>query len=776
MATPVPAVESPRAVANKSSKRSLLKAIRMALQIESPAVRHNTQTFNRNRYVATGALPDYNQLKDRARAIKEQSIANLPQLIATLEASVRRNGGQFYLARDADDATRYIADVCGRAGVRLVVKGKSMTSEEVGLNRVLQARGIEVAETDLAEFILQVADEQPSHIIAPAIHYSRERITALFKSHFKTYLLLDTGEELTRFAREHLRQKFLAADAGISGANLIAADSGSIVLVESEGNIRLTTLLPPLHISIAGVEKVIPSRADLGPFLELLAASGTGQKLSSYTSIITPPLNAASVLPRDGEPVPQREFHLVLVDNGRMKMRQDPVLQEALYCIRCSACMNCCANFQTVGGHAFGGETYSGGIGGSWEAGTRVLEAARFSELCTGCSRCVSQCPVRIDIPFLNSTLRHRLNQRDAGKISQLFSTALAEDAGEVAPLQKLFFGRYDAFGKIGALLAPLSNWMSAIPLARAVMEKIVGLDRRRQLPPFAKPTLVEAAKTLSGPPLSRPGLARQGGDSHQPPLAAWEPTARAVLFSDIFTNYGSPARGLATLKVLHSLDIDVVVSETSADGRAALSQGLMATAAAQARRTAELLRPHIEEGRDVVVIEPSVLAMFRLDYRRLLTNGDSRLLFELLRDHSFDAVEYLWMFMQGTGLDAAQVFPASRHPLGTRLFYHSHCQQKTVGSAPATEALLRAAGFDVATSTVECCGMAGSFGYKKEYYDLSMAVGQDLFQQVAEAERDGPRVLVATGTSCHEQLQAGLKRRVLYPTELLADLLTPES
>jgi iron-sulfur cluster protein len=750
MATPAPASESPRAVANKSSKRTLLAAIRMALRIESSAVRRNTQTFNRNRYAATSALPDYDQLKDRTRAIKERAIAGLPELLATLEASVKRNGGHFHLARDAHDATHYIAGVCTRAGARLVVKGKSMTSEEVGLNHVLQAQGIEVAETDLAEFILQVADEQPSHIIAPAIHYSRERITALFKSRFKTDLPLDTGEELTRFAREHLRQKFLAADAGITGANLIAADSGSIALVESEGNIRMTTLLPPLHIAIAGVEKVLPSRADFAPFLELLAASATGQTLSSYTSIITPPLHAAPVL-TNSDTAPSREFHLVLVDNGRMRMRQDPVLHEALYCIRCSACLNSCANFQTVGGHAFGGETYSGGIGGSWEAGTRTLEAARFSELCTGCSRCVSQCPIRIDIPFLNSTLRQRLNQRDAGKVSQLFSTALAHD-GEVAPLQKLFFGRYDILGRWGSLLAPLSNWMNAIPGARAVMEKLVGLDRRRELPPFASPTLVEAAKNR---------VARVS-----------DPQAKAVLFADIFTNYGSPSRGLATLRVFQSLGIDVVVSDTCADGRSAISQGLISTAAGQARHTAELLRKHIEDGRDVVLIEPSVLAMFRLDYRRLLTDAEGQLLFERLRDHSFDAVEYLWAFLQGTGLDAAKLFPAARHPLGKRLFYHSHCQQKTVGSALATEALLRATGFDVATSNVECCGMAGSFGYKKEYYDLSMAVGQDLFQQVAEAESDGPRVLVATGTSCHEQLASGLKRQVFYPTELLAALL----
>ncbi len=763
MATPVSSPESPRAVADKREKRTLLKAIRMALRTESSAVRHNTQTFNRSRYAATSALPDYDQLKDRTRAIKERAIASLPELLATLEASVKRNGGHFYLADTAEDATRYIAGVCARAGVRLVVKGKSMTSEEVGLNHVLQAQGIEVAETDLAEFILQVADEQPSHIIAPAIHYSRERITALFKRRFQTDLPLDTGEELTRFAREHLRQKFLAADCGISGANLIAADTGSLVLVESEGNIRMTSLLPPLHIAIAGVEKVLPSRADFAPFIELLAASATGQRLSSYTSVITPPLHAAPVI-TDGNVAPRREFHLVLVDNGRRQMREDPVLREALYCIRCSACLNSCANFQTVGGHAFGGETYSGGIGGSWEAGIRSLEAARFSELCTGCSRCVPQCPVRIDIPFLNSTLRQRLNERDAGKVSQLLSTALGEDR-DIAPLQKLFFGRYDLLGRWGSLLSPLSNWINAIPLSRAVMEKIVGLDRRRELPPFARPTLVESAKTAVAPPLSRPGLARQGGDVPQ--------LARAVLFADIFTNYGSPARGLATLKVMQSLGMDVIVSAPSPDGRAALSQGLISTAAEQARCTAELLRKYVDDGRDIVVIEPSVLAMFRLDYRRLLSGDAGQSLYTLLRDRSYDAVEYLWNFFQRNQLDAAKLFPASRHPLGTRVFYHSHCQQKTVGAAPTTEALLRAAGFDVATSSVECCGMAGSFGYKKEYYDLSMAVGGDLFQQVAAAEVAGPRILTASGTSCHEQLSAGLKRPVFYPTELLAELLS---
>ena len=206
-------------------------------------------------------------------------------MLQQLEASVRANGGHFFLAKTAADANNYIRDVLVQHEVKLVVKGKSITSEETRLNHSLEAVGITVAESDLAEFILQVADEQPSHIIAPALHYSRERITALFKRKFKTDLPLDTGEELTRFAREILRQQFIAADAGISGANLIAADSGSLMLVESEGNIRMTTTLPPVHIAIAGIEKVVPSRTDFQPFIELLPASATGQPLTSYVSI-----------------------------------------------------------------------------------------------------------------------------------------------------------------------------------------------------------------------------------------------------------------------------------------------------------------------------------------------------------------------------------------------------------------------------------------------------------------------------------------------------------
>lgn len=753
MATLVnPADITPRQVANKSDKKHLLDAIRMTLGVQSAAIRLNTQTFNRNRYAAIGRLPDYDQLKDRARQIKEQAIANLPALLTQLEASVRANGGHFYLAKTAADANQYIRDVLVRHEVKLVVKGKSITSEEIKLNHALEAVGIKVAESDLAEFILQVADEQPSHIVAPALHYSRERITALFKRKFNTDLPLDTGEELTKFAREIMRQQFIAADAGISGANLIAADSGSLMLVESEGNIRMTTTLPPVHIAIAGIEKVVPSRTDFGTFIELLPRSGTGQPLTSYVSILHPPLKALPFV-APGKTAKPREFHMVLIDNGRSRMREDPVLHEALYCIRCSACLNSCANFETVGGHAFGGETYSGGIGGSWEAGTGTLMNARFSELCTACSRCVPNCPVRIDIPWLNENLRQRMNLAQGSSGTKDTFGALTGSAAEdrTAPLQKQFFGSYAAFGKWGTQFAGLANASMSLPGARRFMESVFGVDHRRKLPSFPKKTWEQIYREERE---VKPGALQPG----------------VVMLADVFTNYGAPERGMAAIRVLRAIGLDVVLSPSMPDGRAAMSQGMMATATQQARAIAPMLGRYLDEGRKILVLEPSVLAMLRFDFKHLLDGDDPQ---ALLASNSFDPLEYLWKVAQEQRLDLAQIFPAAKCPHGARLFYHSHCQQRTCNSATQTIDVLRAAGFDVVTSSVECCGMAGSFGYKREYYEMSMAVGEDLFAQVRQADNEGgPRTLVASGISCHEQLFAGLGREVVHPAELLASTL----
>ena len=754
MVTPANPIDiQPRQVANKSDKKALLEAIRMTLGVQSAAIRNNTQTFNRNRYNAIARIADYDAMKDRARKTKENAIANLPELLRQLEASVHANGGHFFLARTGADANRYIRDVLVKHEVKLVVKGKSITSEETRLNHSLEEVRIKVAESDLAEFILQLADEQPSHIIAPALHYSRERITALFKRKFQTDRPLDTGEELTRFAREILRRQFIDADAGISGANLIAADSGTLMLVESEGNIRMTTLLPPVHIAIAGIEKIVPSRADFQPFIELLPASATGQPLTSYVSILRPPVPAPPFA-APGKSTKPREFHLVLIDNGRSAMREDSVLYEALYCIRCGACLNVCANFETVGGHAFGGETYSGGIGGSWEAGTGKLMNARFSELCTGCQRCVPQCPVRIDIPWLNQNLRHRMNQADGASFAKSLFGSLTGSAPDdrTAPLPKQFFANYHTFGKWGTRCASLANGSHNTPIARKFMAEVLGIDPRRDLPPFP-------AKTWEQLFREEPPGAKVAGSG-----------VRVAMLADTFTNYGSPGRGMAAVRALRAIGIDVVLTPSIPDGRSAMSQGMIDTARQQARALAKMLEPYLDSGRKIAVVEPSVLAMLRLDCKHLL---DEQATIAALAANSFEPLQLVWDVAQEKGLDLAKIFPAGKSKFGTRLFYHSHCQQRTCNAASQTVDLLRAAGFDVVTSSVECCGMAGSFGYKRDFYDLSMAVGEDLFAQVRQAEQDGgERVLVVSGTSCHEQLLAGMRRVAFHPTEVLSSTL----
>lgn len=728
----------PRQVADKSSKEALKKAIKLALDVESDAVRLNTQTFNTNRYKAVKKLDDYEVLKDRARQIKENSIQHLPELIDQITNSIKARGGKVFFAKSKKEATEYIKNVCLSHNAKLIVKSKSITSEEIELDPVLENAGIEVAETDLAEFILQVSKEQPSHIVAPAIHRSRESISELFKRHFNTDKPLETGEELTEFARDILRQKFLSADIGISGANLIAAEEGSILLVESEGNIRLTTQLPSIHIAIAGIEKIILSKKDFGIFIELLAASATGQALTSYTNILEPPIDLP-VLNLNGRTDKQREFHLVLLDNGRMKMREDDELKEALYCIRCSACMNSCANFQAVGGHAFGGECYTGGIGGAWTIGTSEnLEKGRFAELCTGCSRCVPNCPVRIDIPRLNTTIKNRLIKAAGGP-----------------SLQKTFFGNFSILGKFASITPGWSNWVSNLSISRTIMEKIIGLEKRRQIPRFAYKTLVKQYKEYR-----KVNSLKSKTNELIPEL---------VLFADVYTNYNNPHIGMATIKVFDKLGMSITLSKLLDEGRAAQSQGLVELATDRALKLAAYLEELIDDGKEIIVTEPSVLALFRYDYKKLLSNDKQ---FDKLAKHTYDPIEYLNMLVVSYKLDLAN-YIANSDSSKPKIFYHGHCQMKTIGAGYVASEFFQRLNYTVDVSNVECCGMAGSFGYKKEYYSISKNIGDDLIHQIIRSDSfDSKTIILASGTSCREQIGDELSNPIYHPIEFLQKIL----
>ncbi len=290
-------------------------------------------------------FPGYDGERDVARSIKEDAIGRLDELLIELKKKLEANGCSVFVAADAAEARDYILEVAQKAGARRVVKGKSMTTEEIDLNPALEQAGMKVVETDLGEYIVQLRRERPSHIITPAIHLSKEDIGQLFADQLDIPYSAEP-EVLTAAARERLRSIFLDADLGITGVNFAIAETGTLVLIENEGNGRLTSTLPETFIAVMGIEKVIPKLADLSHFLEILARTGTGQKLTTYTNFISGPR-------RGGEIDGPRAMHVVIMDNGRSAMLADPVLREALYCLRCGACLNVCPVYRRIGGHAY---------------------------------------------------------------------------------------------------------------------------------------------------------------------------------------------------------------------------------------------------------------------------------------------------------------------------------------------------------------------------------------------------------------------------------------
>ena len=339
--------------------------------------------------------------RDQAQRIKAHTLDHLDYYLEMLHDNVTKSGGQVHYATDAAQANDIVANLARSRQVQVVIKSKSMVSEELELNPVLESLGIDVYETDLGEYIIQLAGETPSHLIAPALHKTKEDVARLFTDKLGLPHL-DDIDDLARAARQVLRDKFLTADLGVSGANFLIAETGTLVLVTNEGNGRFCTSAPRIHIGITGMEKVIPSLQDLAVFLRLLPRSATGQRITSYVSLVSGPR-------RDDDEDGPEEFHLVLVDNGRSKLLADPELREALYCIRCGACLNTCPVYQKVGGHAYGW-VYPGPIGAIvTPALTGLKQAKDLPHASSLCGACRDACPVKINIPRMLLYLRHKL-------------------------------------------------------------------------------------------------------------------------------------------------------------------------------------------------------------------------------------------------------------------------------------------------------------------------------------------------------------------------------
>jgi L-lactate dehydrogenase complex protein LldF len=391
---------APRGVGHLRGDRSFPDAAREALRNGQLRANlgHATSTIRGKRAAVVGEVPDWAELREAGRAIKAATMARLDEHLLALEEQVTARGGTVHWARDANEANAIVTRLVQATGADEVVKVKSMATQEIGLNEALEAAGIAAHETDLAELIVQLGEDTPSHILVPAIHKNRAEIREIFLRTMPGVdpALTDDPRRLAMAARAHLRERFLRARVAISGANFAVAETGTLAVVESEGNGRMCLTLPQTLITVMGIEKVVPTWRDLEVFLQLLPRSSTGERMNPYTSLW------AGITPGDG---PQ-EFHLVLLDNGRTAVLADEGGREALHCIRCSACLNVCPVYERTGGHAYG-SVYPGPIGAVLSPQlTGVEDNASLPYASSLCGACYDVCPVAIDIPSILVHLR----------------------------------------------------------------------------------------------------------------------------------------------------------------------------------------------------------------------------------------------------------------------------------------------------------------------------------------------------------------------------------
>jgi len=425
------------ALANTQLRRNLRKA---------------TTTIRAKRAEVVSEMADWERLRRAGEAIKDDVLANLDTYLVRLEEAVTARGGVVHWARDAEEANQIVLDLIRAEGTDEVVKVKSMATAEIGLNEALQAGGVNAIETDLAELIVQLGEDRPSHILVPAIHRNRAEIREIFSRRMTEKPASDEPKDLAEAARKYLRRKFLSAKVAISGANFAVADTGSIVVVESEGNGRMCLTLPETLITVMGIEKLVPTWQDLEVFLQLLPRSSTAERMNPYTSAWT------GVTPGDG---PQK-FHLVLLDNGRTATLADKVGRQALRCIRCSACLNVCPVYERTGGHSYG-SVYPGPIGAilapQLVGDMHDKQAASLPYASSLCGACFEVCPVRINIPEVLTHLRAEAVEAKGKRTPE--ALAMAAAAWVFADPK-----RYEATQRAGSLSRFLARdgWIKRIP------------------------------------------------------------------------------------------------------------------------------------------------------------------------------------------------------------------------------------------------------------------------------------------------------------------------
>ena len=682
-----------------------------------------SETYRSSRAKAYEGI-DFDALRGRIAGLKSYAAAHLDLLsdLFTLRATER--GAKVFRTSDPEEVRGYILNIARMRGAKAIVKSKSMASEEIHLNPYLEKEGLEVNETDLGEWIIQLAGQRPSHMVMPAIHMTREEVAELFSKEVNERLESDIPR-LVAVAREKLRGKFLAADIGISGANIAVAETGSLVLMTNEGNARLVTSLPHTHIAIVGIEKLVASFADIEPILTALPRSATAQLLTSYVSIIT-----GQTPNDDGSP---KDLHIILMDNRRRQMAADAKFSQAMQCIRCASCLNVCPVYRLVGGHVFG-KVYTGGIGTILTAWFDELKKSEeIQGLCIQCGSCKQYCPAQIDIPDLILELRRRLAV-EAGQ------SAAEQAIFSVVSNRKLFHSLLRA----GSLAQK--------PLARG------GFIRHL---PFFLSGLTEAR--------SLPAIAETPFRDQFPAIEQQRSPRKAAFYAGCLIDFAYPEMGRAVVETLNRAGIEVVFpqAQTCCGAPARYSGAYEAAAKNASDNITALLEQDVEF---VVSACPTCTVALKHEFTATLQSlgreadlpGAARLA-EKVCDFS-TLVKRL--------VDEGRLV-LDRDPDAAPVTYHDSCHlRRTLNVHAEPRELLRQAGHEVkemAESDI-CCGMGGSYSIKLP--EISAPILQ---RKLTHIEQSGAPMVAMDCPGCVMQIRGGLDKRgsaveVRHTAELLAE------
>ncbi|MEA1959715.1 MAG: LUD domain-containing protein [Bacillota bacterium] len=674
-------------------------------------------------------VEDVDALRDSVREMKQATVDNIEKVADDFEAAVVQRGGKFFRAQDGQAVNNYLIDLCQEKGVKKIVKSKSMASEEIHLNQVLEDAGLQVKETDLGEWIISLAHQKPSHMVMPAIHLNKEQIASYFSDELEQDIEPDIAF-MVQAARKALRNEFLEADMGISGANFGIAENGAIGLVENEGNARLTTTAPRIHVVIIGYEKLIPTIKDAVPILRTLPRNATGQLLTSYMSMISGP--TPILVKQDGKWVEQeKEVYVILLDNGRLEIAKDEKFKQIYQCVRCASCLNVCPIYTLVGGHVYG-HIYSGGIGALLTAFFSGMDDFdKINQLCIGCRKCTEICPGKIPIPDLITELRAR-------KVAEKGLPFAARSIFAVMSNRKLFHALLRA-GSIGQ--KPLQDGA----LIRHLPLFLAGLTKDRSLPAVANKPFRDMV--------------------HRVTKEITKPTKRVAFFSGCSIDFVYPETGESVYKVLQDLDIEVVFPlDQSCCGKPIIGVGDYETTRKIAKKNIEAFEAVNPEY--IITACPTCTETWHETYVELFKDDQvwkprAEKLAHITREFSsFVAEEYQ---------KAGRLMITSG---GKKVTLHDSCHTKRgLGIYKEPRQLLAATpGYELVEmkDSDKCCGMAGAFGVLNNA--LSMPI---LKQKVSNIKESGAEVVAVTCSSCRMQIKGGLDKQAPHiEAKHLADIL----